>query len=84
MNQSALETLSMTAYPNPVRDVLIVQTTGNTRQILTVYDVLGHQIVKMSVSGGRHEINAKDWVRGLYILTIAEEGKTKYTCKFVK
>lgn len=83
-SSQALETLTMSAYPNPVRDKLIVQTGGNAKQILTVFDVLGHQMIKMSVSGGRHEINAKDWAKGLYILTVTEGGKTKFTTKFVK
>ena len=81
----AVETGAITTYPNPVRDQLIVQTGGGkAKQMLTVTDVLGRYMVKLNVSGGRHEINTRDWAKGLYIVTVIEAGKTIHTAKIVK
>lgn len=81
----AVETGVITTYPNPVRDQLIVQTGGGkAKQMLTVTDVLGRYMVKLNVSGGRHEINTRDWAKGLYIVTVIEAGKTIHTAKIVK
>ena len=80
----ALDGIAMSAYPNPVSDKLVVQTGGNAKQLLTVTDVLGRRMVTLNVSAGRHEINTRQWGKGVYILTVIEEGKMKYTTKIVK
>ncbi len=72
---------SITAYLNPVKDKLIVQIGGAGSQVLTVHDLEGRQIAKLSVNGGRYEINAKGWAKGLYTVTIGREGKVGYTLK---
>ena len=72
------------AYPNPVKDKLIIQIGGSGQRILTVYDVIGRQMTKMNVSGGRYELNTKNWAQGLYTLTVIQHGTLQYTLKVIK
>ncbi len=76
--------LKISAYPNPVRETLVVQTSGNDRQLVTIHDVLGRQMMSQQFSAGRHEISVKSWAKGLYTLTVMQQGKLLYTVKVMK
>ena len=77
-------TMSITAYPNPVKDKLILQVGGNAKQLLHVYDVTGRRMASMNINGGRNEINMKGWAKGLYTVTVIQDGKIRYTTKVIK
>ena len=77
-------TVAVTAYPNPVKDILIIQVGGSAKQLLSVHDVLGRRMTQLYISGGRNEINMKGWARGLYTVTITQQGRITYTGKVIK
>lgn len=72
------------AYPNPVRNMLTVVIPGTEKRTLTVYDAIGHRIYQQVVSGGRHEINASGWVKGVYTLSISQKSDKDYLLKVIK
>jgi hypothetical protein len=73
VDQNAISGLKI--YPNPVsRGTLYVETTANAEKIVTLYDVLGKQVLNTTTS--TNEVNVSNLHSGLYIVKITEEGKT--------
>jgi hypothetical protein len=72
------------AYPNPVRNKLTVVLPGTGRNILTIHDPAGRLIRQLNVGGGSHDINASNWVQGMYTLTVTQDGKRTYVLKVIK
>ncbi len=77
-------TSSITTYPNPVTDRLIVQAEGTARQLMSIYDVLGRPMTQVYITGGRNEINTRGWAKGMYTVTIVQNGRITYTGKIIK
>jgi hypothetical protein len=70
--------------PNPVTDRLIVQVGGNAKQTMIIYDATGRKMIQQTVSSGAHQIEVKNWAKGVYTLTIVQDDKTTFTTKVVK
>ena len=68
---------AMMIYPNPVKDVLTIEDTNFTTEVVKIYDVLGKDVLTGKLSNGT--INVSQLSSGTYILKI--DG---YTVKFVK
>jgi type IX secretion system substrate protein len=69
------EIAGLKVYPNPVTNgnLFITSDTNNTKQV-TVYDVLGKQVVKTTVTN--QPVNVSALNSGVYIVKITEDGKT--------
>lgn len=62
-------------YPNPVTgNVLNITSDNNSDKLVTVYDVLGKQVINTLVKNGT--VNVSNLTSGVYIVKITEEGKT--------
>jgi hypothetical protein len=62
-------------YPNPVSNgTLFIETAANAEKTVTVYDVLGKQVLNTTTSDSA--INVAGLHAGVYIVNITEEGKT--------
>ncbi|WP_284652712.1 T9SS type A sorting domain-containing protein [Flavobacterium terrisoli] len=62
-------------YPNPVvNGTLYIETAANTERTVTVYDVLGKQVLNTVTSD--NAINVSNLRGGVYVVKITEEGKT--------
>lgn len=62
-------------YPNPVSNgTLFIETATNAEKTVTVFDMLGKQILTASTSD--NAINVASLHSGIYIVKITEEGKT--------
>ena len=62
-------------YPNPVSNgTLYIETAANAEKIVTVFDVLGKQVLNTTTSD--NAINVASLHTGVYIVNITEEGKT--------
>jgi hypothetical protein len=62
-------------YPNPVSNgTLFIETSANAEKTVTVYDVLGKQVLNTTTSN--NAINVASLHTGVYIVNITEEGKT--------
>lgn len=62
-------------YPNPVSNgTLFIETSANAEKTVTVFDVLGKQVLNTTTSN--NAINIASLHTGVYIVNITEEGKT--------
>jgi hypothetical protein len=68
------EIAGLNVYPNPTTGIFYVETALNGVKNITVYDILGKQVLNTTTSST--EINAANLNSGLYIVKITEEGKT--------
>jgi hypothetical protein len=72
-NQNTIAGLKM--YPNPVSNgTLFIETSANAEKTVTVFDVLGKQVLNTTTSN--NTINVASLHTGVYIVNITEEGKT--------
>lgn len=66
---------SLRMYPNPVSNgTLFIETSANAEKTVTVFDVLGKQVLNTTTSN--NSINVASLHTGVYIVNITEEGKT--------
>ncbi len=57
-------------FPNPAKDMVVVEWEGGYRIVLEVYDMLGRRVRQIKTSGGRHYLNTKDLDTGVYFVKI--------------
>ncbi|HNP32517.1 MAG TPA: T9SS type A sorting domain-containing protein [Flavobacterium sp.] len=82
LSAPAFENNALVIYPNPVCDILQIQTSKNT--IITGFkmtDILGKVIIEQNQNS--NTINVENLTQGVYILN-AYSGEKKYAAKFVK
>lgn len=72
-NTNSISGLSV--YPNPVKNgVFYINTNANAERTVTVFDVLGKQVLNTTTS--ESAINVTSLNAGVYMVQITEEGKT--------
>lgn len=65
----------LNVYPNPVTNGnLFITSNSNANKIVSIYDVLGKQVIKATVTN--QAVNVSSLNSGVYIVKITEEGKT--------
>lgn len=65
----------LTITPNPVNNgVFYINTDANAERTVTVFDVLGKQVLKTTTSDSA--INVSNLTAGVYLVQVVEEGKT--------
>jgi hypothetical protein len=73
VNQNSISGLNV--YPNPVTNgTLYINTDANAERTVSVFDVLGKQVLKVTTSNSA--INVANLNAGVYIVKVTEEGKT--------
>ena len=77
---------SVKSYPNPVDDLLFVNTTNlNTTDAVFVYDMLGNMLLQDSSSAtGFYAIDVSSLSSGLYLIKAFQRGVLVNTIKFIK
>jgi hypothetical protein len=70
-------------YPNPVTQFLNIDNSGIKAEIIEIYDVTGHLLLKKEINPEIVSINISALSKGLYIIKMARPEKT-YTGKFIK
>lgn len=61
-------TAEAVVYPNPVSNQLILNSPISTA--LTIYDLMGNQIHRVSALKNQHTVNTSQWNAGLYLLKL--------------
>jgi uncharacterized delta-60 repeat protein len=82
LDTSLIEKNSMVIYPNPVTNMLQIQTPNNV--IISssrILDISGKLIFEQNTNS--NTINTEILTKGFYILEVFS-GKDKFTCKFIK
>ena len=76
LSNSDINTIAgLKIYPNPVSNgTLFIETSANAEKTVTVFDVLGKQVLNTTTSNDT--INVASLHTGVYIVNITEEGKT--------
>jgi|GEM_PF-6184063 len=64
--------LTMTSFPNPAVDRLVVQAGANLVQV-EVYDAMGRMVMVQQANGTAQELNVAELPAGLYIITATTE-----------
>lgn len=73
VNQNTISGLSV--FPNPVKNgVFYINTDANAERTVTVFDVLGKQVLNTTTS--ESAINVSNLTAGVYMVQITEEGNT--------
>jgi hypothetical protein len=69
------EITGLKVYPNPVSNgTLFIETAVNAEKTVTVYDILGKQVLNTTTSN--NTINVSSLRGGVYVVKVTEEGKT--------
>ncbi len=62
-------------YPNPVvHGTLFIETAANAEKAVTIYDVLGKQVLNTTTID--NAVNVSSLIAGVYVVKITEDGKT--------
>jgi hypothetical protein len=69
-------------FPNPVKDLLNIEITGNPCLAGSIYDVTGKEIKRFS-TGAHTQLNVGDLNAGIYILQLSLENSLLLTKKIV-
>jgi len=65
---------SLNIYPNPVKDILHIQTNGENVKTINIYDVSGRQ---MLTSKAAEEINVSKLKKGAYVVAMETDREVK-------
>ena len=79
---SAFEKNTIVIYPNPVCDILQIQTPKNTTITKAKIIAINGQVI-LEQTQNCNTINVENLAQGVYILE-TYSGQDKYTCKFIK
>jgi hypothetical protein len=75
LGTSSNEITGLRVYPNPVSNgTLFINTTANAEKSITIFDVLGKQVLNTTTNDNAVNVNALR--AGVYLVKITEEGKT--------
>ncbi|WP_417556688.1 T9SS type A sorting domain-containing protein [Mesoflavibacter zeaxanthinifaciens] len=73
LSNKNFETAEFSVYPNPVTNGFVnIKTTSNDAINVTVFDVLGKQVVKQTLTTNR--LNVSNLKAGMYLLNIEQNG----------
>ena len=71
-------------WPNPVDNVIYLQLDNNVPFNLSVFNLLGQQVLKQNQSASSTFLNVSNLSKGLYFLSITPEKAKPQTIKFIK
>jgi len=72
---------SVSVYPNPVSDVLIVLLKGNKEEKAKIYNMEGRKVMETTIGNNSNRIDVSKLPSGNYILTVKE---INLSAKFIK
>ncbi|MGC5743702.1 T9SS type A sorting domain-containing protein [Chryseobacterium sp. NFX27] len=72
---------SVSVYPNPVSDVLIVLLKGNKEEKAEIYNMEGRKVMETTIGNNSNRIDVSKLPSGNYILTVKE---INLSAKFIK
>ncbi|MCW3124151.1 MAG: hypothetical protein JWQ38_3643 [Flavipsychrobacter sp.] len=68
---------TMSIYPNPVNDILIISTITNAYNELSITNTIGQSVLTQTISTPQTRVNVKALPSGLYYITLKGEGGVK-------
>lgn len=70
--------------PNPVKDILTINTEGDEEYRIVIKDISGRAVMENHVSGGHRILDLAKLQAGIYFLNVLNEGNICYTEKVIK
>jgi hypothetical protein len=67
-----LDIVRLTSYPNPVKDVLNIQSESLIESV-SILNLNGSVLAKYPVNAGHYTLSTSDWVKGIYLVKIVTE-----------
>lgn len=75
LSSSSFDKMGLNLYPNPVRNGLVTIKTNNNQPLqVTVYDVLGKQVISRTISN--NTLNVSSLKAGIYLVQVTENNTT--------
>lgn len=75
--------LTIETYPNPVKDVLNIETKSTEEIEISFANFLGREVKRLRITQG-NKIDVSDLEKGMYLIQILNKGKLVETQKLVK
>ena len=78
------EEMSMKLYPNPVKDMLYIQSNNHeTGAVVQIYDLTGHLVLNKNMENHTTRLDVSGLRKGIYLLRMESKGKL-VTRKFIR
>lgn len=74
--------LPMIVYPNPVKEIVQIQTPGNSG-VITIRDLMGKTINRLDVLDYLTTLDIRNFIKGVYFLTWSSKGGTLSTERLI-
>ncbi|MCF8298856.1 MAG: T9SS type A sorting domain-containing protein [Saprospiraceae bacterium] len=72
-------------FPNPFNDNINIELHKNYKNSdVYVYDILGKQVLKSTISDARTSLNTSELSKGIYILKVVAKGESIFVGKAIK
>src|SRR5258706_609156 len=73
-------------YPNPVTDNLTIEIPAHSfeKKYLFIYNPLGEKIYKQKIISEKIEINLRQQLNGIYLITVERSGEKIFSQKIIK
>jgi hypothetical protein len=82
-NEQSRSSTNLKLFPNPATDFLTIQLPGNKNSIVSICDVLGHELLKTIMNNEHNSINISNLPSGIYMLKAETSTETSIS-KFIK
>jgi hypothetical protein len=71
----------ITAYPNPVKDMLIINVAGKlgTDAVITISDVTGKAVRNINVTSNKTEVDMRNLPAGMYVIKYSDKERIEVT-----
>ncbi len=73
----------VSVYPNPVSDLLMIETENNNPNTILLYDVLGNICLEKTFAN-KAVINVSEFLHGVYFYELRNDKKTLRFGKFLR
>ncbi|MBN2779299.1 MAG: T9SS type A sorting domain-containing protein [Bacteroidales bacterium] len=79
-NQNPIETIDDVAvYPNPARDYIIIELSGNERNtVVTIFDLFGKEIINTNLNSEHYTIDVSMLKPGVYLVKTQSGLRSKF------
>jgi len=86
ITEEFLSDISISFYPNPVKDIFTIKTESGQMTQLTaeVYDLAGAKLISENINQGNTQINTERLTTSVYILKIYDNQHIIKSFKFIK
>lgn len=79
-----LKAAEVQIYPNPVKDILYINTNNTDLKNVEVYDLVGKKVISLTSAESVIAINSNELTNGVYFVRIQAENAKPVTARFIK